>query len=241
MKTDILGVGFDVVTMDAAVDRALAFLEESRASAIFTPNPEMVMEARKNPEFKQILNAADLVIPDGIGVVYASKFNKTKLPERVAGYDLLQNIFGKIENTERSVYFFGGAPGVADLAKLKMVEKFPNLKIVGTADGYFDADKEKLIITDIINKKPDILLVGLGFPKQEMWITRHKDDLPARLLVGVGGSFDGMSGKVRRAPDLFIKLGLEWFYRLIKEPKRFKRQLQLPLFMLIVLKEKIFG
>jgi len=241
MKTIILNVSFDGITMDGAVDRALSFLRGDKPRTVFTPNPEMIMEARKNPDFMNVLNNADMVVPDGIGVVYASKFNEIKISERVAGYDLLQNIFGRIKDDGTRVYFFGGAPGVAEEAKRRMEIKHSGLKIVGTADGYFDEKTEQMIIADIINKKPDILLVGLGFPKQEFWIGRHKNDLPPRLLIGVGGSFDGMSGRVKRAPDIFCRLGLEWFYRLMKEPKRFRRQLKLPLFMLIVIKEKIFN
>jgi len=240
-KTAVLGVNFDVVTMDGAVEKALSFLREDKPHTIFTPNPEIVLEARKNKAFKDILNSADLLIPDGIGVVYASRLNKVKIRQRVPGYDLLLNIFNEIRNTGETVYFFGGAPGVAELAKLKMEERFPGLKIVGASDGYFDAEKERFIINDIITKKPDILLAGLGFPKQETWIHEHKGVLPAKILIGVGGTLDGYSGKFRRSPVIWQKLGLEWFHRLIRDPKRFKRQLKLPLFVLIVLKEKIFG
>lgn len=113
------------------------------------------------------------------------------------------------------------------------------LKIIGVFDGYFDEEKEKLIFEDIKNKKPDILLVGLGAPKQEKWIYSHKNELPVKICVGVGGSFDGMSGKVKRAPEFFIKFGLEWFYRLLRQPSRFFRMIKLPLFLLAVLKEKL--
>ena len=237
----ILGVKFNNVSHVEAVGLLECFLEEDKCHTVFTPNPEIVMAARKDPEFMKILNEADLVVPGGIGVVIASKFSKDKLKERVAGYDLVQGIFSKIKNQNCTVYFFGGAPGVALDAKQKMEKVHRGIKISGVSDGYFDEEKEKLIIADIKDKKPDILLVGLGAPKQEKWIYKYKDELPVKICIGVGGSFDGMSGKVKRAPNIFIKLGLEWFYRLLRQPTRFFRMLKLPLFLLVVIKEKLFG
>lgn len=237
----ILGVKFNNITHIEAVGLVECFLDENKCHTVFTPNPEIVMAARKDSDFMKILNEADLVVPDGIGVVIASKFTKEKLKERVAGYDLVQGVFEKIKNKRYTVYFFGGAPGVVEEAKAKMEALHKGIKIVGVHDGYFDANQEKLIIEDIKNKKPDILLVGLGAPKQEKWIYEHKDELPVKVCIGVGGSFDGMSGKVKRAPKIFIKLGLEWFYRLLRQPSRFFRMLKLPLFLLVVIKEKLFG
>ena len=237
----ILGVKFNNITHIEAVGLVECFLDENKCHTVFTPNPEIVMAARKDSDFMKILNEADLVVPDGIGVVIASKFTKEKLKERVAGYDLVQGVFEKIKNKRYTVYFFGGAPGVAEEAKAKMEALHKGIKIVGVHDGYFDANQEKLIIEDIKNKKPDILLVGLGAPKQEKWIYEHKYELPVKVCIGVGGSFDGMSGKVKRAPKIFIKLGLEWFYRLLRQPSRFFRMLKLPLFLLVVIKEKLFG
>lgn len=238
---DVLGVKFHNVTREEALERLKLFLQEPVAHCVFTPNPEIVMSARKNSYFMKILNSASLLVPDGIGVVIASKFGKSKLKERVAGYDLIQALFEYIKDKDFTVYFFGGSPGVAEEAKEKMEFKYSGIRIIGVSDGYFDGNKERLIIDDILEKKPDILLVGLGAPKQETWIFENMHKLPSKILIGVGGSFDGMSGKVKRAPDIFIKLGLEWFYRLIKQPSRFFRMLRLPLFMLIVFKEKLFG
>ncbi len=233
---NVLGVNFNNVTHDEAVYMLLSFLREKKNHAVYTPNPEIVMEAAKDKTFMDILNKGDLVVPDGIGVVIASKFVKNRLKERVAGFDLVQGLFDKIKNSGHTVYFFGGAPGVAEEAKKKMEKKHKGIKIIGVSDGYFDEKKERLIIDDIKNKKPDVLLVGLGAPKQEKWIFEHFNDLPVKICVGVGGSFDGMSGRVKRAPDVFIKLGLEWFYRLLKQPSRFFRMLKLPLFILAVIK-----
>jgi N-acetylglucosaminyldiphosphoundecaprenol N-acetyl-beta-D-mannosaminyltransferase len=235
LKTQILGVKIDAVSFDEAKRTVLSFLEEDRPHTVFTPNPEMVMLAGRDAAFLSILNNADLVVPDGIGVVLASKRNKVKIKERVAGYDLIQAVFDGIKTSGKTVYFLGAAPGVAEKAAENMRRAYPGLQIIGVADGYFDAEKEILLLEEIRKKKPDILLVGMSMAKQEKWIDRHKNELPAKVLVGVGGSFDGMSGTVKRAPALFCKLGLEWFYRLVKQPARIKRQIYLPLFVLKVL------
>ncbi len=237
----ILGVKFNNVTYEEAIDILLSFLRENKCHCVFTPNPEIVMEARKDLEFMRILNDAELVVPDGIGVVIASRFSKEKLKERVAGFDLVQGLFDRIKDKDYSVYFWGGAPRVAMEAKFNMEKKYSGLKIIGVNDGYFDANKEKLIIDDIKNKKPDVLLVGLGAPKQEKLIARYKNQLPVKVCIGVGGSFDVMSGRVKRAPKIFMRFGLEWLYRLLCQPSRFFRMLKLPMFLLAVLKKKFFG
>lgn len=240
-KCRILGVGINNITRAAAKNTVLSWLDGNEKKIIFTPNPEFIMAAQKDREFMDILNKSDLNIPDGIGVVIASKFTNCRLPERVAGYDLLQEIFSEIKNTEKTVYFLGGAPYIALRAKAAMEEKHKNLKISGVHDGYFDANEEKLIIEQIKELKPDLLLVGIGFPKQEKWIYSHISELPVKAAIGVGGSFDGMCGNVKRAPDIFIKLGLEWFYRLLKQPSRIGRMMQLPLFMIKVIFAKLNG
>lgn len=238
MKVNILGVLFDCVTMAEATQKILSLLDQEEKYLIVTANPEIVMEAQKSSAFCNTINRGDLVVADGIGVVIGSKIIKKPLPERVAGYDLIQNVFNVIKDTNKTVYFFGASPQVAELAAKKMMEKYPGLKIVGTHDGYFDEEEEKVIIEEINRLKPDLLLVGLGAPKQEKWWINNKEQLDVKVCVGVGGSFDGFSGKLKRAPKIFIKLGLEWFYRLIKQPTRFKRMLRLPLFLLLVLRKR---
>ena len=237
-KTHILDVPFDVVTIEDAIEKVRGFLQDEGQHIICTPNPEIVMQAQEDAVLMNILKAADLVIPDGIGVVWASRYSEAKLPERVAGYDLTQRIFQEIENTDYTVYFFGGAPGVSLAAAKKMQEKYPHLKIVGGHNGYFDEKEEKKILYDIKKLSPSILLVGLGAPKQEKWIYDNIRLTTAKVAIGIGGSFDVMSGKTKRAPKIFCKLGLEWFYRLLKQPSRFMRMLRLPQFALIVLKKK---
>lgn len=240
MKTDILGVSVDVLNMEEAKRRVTEFVGEGRAHSVFTPNPEFVMAARKDTEFRDILNQGDLVIPDGIGLVYASRLNDIKLEDRVPGYDLIQELFAEYQNGGATFFFWGAAPGVTELAKRQMEEQYPGLQILGTADGYFTNEQEKLIINEINEKQPDILLFGSNFIKQEKWISTHLD-LPVKVIIGCGGSFDVMSGKVKRAPESFRRLRLEWLYRLISQPSRIKRQIQLPLFMLTVIANHIKG
>lgn len=237
-RTQVLGVAFDVVTMEEAVGKAKGFLRAEGQHYICTPNPEIVMEAREDKELAEILKKADMVVPDGIGVVWASKYSGKCLPERVAGYDLTQRLMRALAGTGESFYFFGGAPGVAAAAARKMRKEHPGLKVAGVHNGYFDEKEEKKIIEDIKKRAPSILLVGLGAPKQEKWIAAHMRETGAKLCIGVGGSFDVMAGNVKRAPEVFRRLGLEWFYRLITQPTRWRRMLRLPLFVLAVLKEK---
>lgn len=237
-KIHVLDVPFDVVTLQQATEMAKGFLKEQKQHIICTPNPEIVMEAQKDEELMNILKAADLVIPDGIGIVWASKYSEKKLTERVAGYDFVQKLLKEIENTDYTVYFFGGAPGVSLAAAKKMQQKYPNLKIVGGHNGFFDEKEEKHILNDIKKLSPSILLVGLGAPKQEKWIYHNIRLTNVKIAIGVGGSFDVMSGKTKRAPAIFCKLGLEWFYRLITQPTRLGRMMRLPKFVLAVLKNK---
>lgn len=235
--TQILDVPFDALTMTEAVEKAKSFLHDGKQHYICTPNPEIVMEAQEDKELMTILREADLVVPDGIGVVWASRYSEIRLTERVAGYDLTQNLFRAVADTEETIYFFGGAPGVASTAARKMKSKYPGLKIVGGHNGYFDEAEEKKIIADIKRLSPSILLVGLGAPKQEKWIVHHLEEVGVKVAIGIGGSFDVMAGNVKRAPKIFQKLGLEWFYRLISQPTRWKRMMRLPKFALTVLKK----
>lgn len=235
--TQILDVPFDALTMTEAVEKAKSFLHDEKQHYICTPNPEIVMEAQTDKELMTILREADLVVPDGIGVVWASRYSEIRLTERVAGYDLTQNLFQAVAGTEESIYFFGGAPGVASTAARKMKNKYPGLNIVGGHNGYFDEAEEKKIIADIKRLSPSILLVGLGAPKQEKWIVHHLEEVGVKVAIGIGGSFDVMAGNVKRAPKIFQKLGLEWFYRLISQPTRWKRMMRLPKFAITVLKK----
>ncbi|MCD8090504.1 MAG: WecB/TagA/CpsF family glycosyltransferase [Clostridiales bacterium] len=238
----IMGVPFNNISMTEAMGIILLNLKERKQTVIYTPNPEMVMAAQKDKKFMQVLNDADLLLPDGIGVVKASKFYHNPIKERVAGCDLIEEIFSRIKTSINTVYFLGGAEGVAEKAKQKMQRRYRGLGISGTHHGYFkDGSPEEKEILDEINRlNPEVLLVGLGFPRQEKWIAKHKNELNSIIIIGVGGSFDVLSGNVKRAPEFYRNHGLEWFYRLVTQPTRFKRMLVLPVFMIRAIGER-FG
>ncbi len=236
-KVNILGVNVDMVTISEATDKILGFLKEDRVHSVFTPNSEIIMEAYRNQDFVEILNSADMLTADGIGVVYASKYLKKPISERAAGYDVAKLLLQKISYTDHKLYLFGGKPGVGDMAKKKMQKEYPGLNIVGVRNGYFSEDEEDEIINEINSSGADLLFVCLGAPRQEKWIYKNKDKLKVRVAMGVGGSIDVFAGTVQRAPEIFCKTGLEWFYRLAKEPWRAKRMMDLPRFAMTVIKD----
>lgn len=234
----IFGVRFDNVTADEAKRRFIAMMDGGGLKTIYTPNTEIIMKAQDDPTFKQVLNEGDLVIPDGIGVVLASKIHHLGLSERVPGIELMGLMLEFCNRAGKSIYLFGGAPGIADKAAEKILSTYPNLKIVGIRDGYFKEEDVWSILDDINEKKPDVLFVALGAPKQEKWIHQHKKTLNAKVAMGVGGALDVWSGTVKRAPVFYQKLGLEWFYRLLKQPSRIGRMMSLPKFMIKVILTK---
>lgn len=237
---NVLGVPVDKITMDNAVKNIRRYIQEEGVHTVFTPNPEIIMIADENPKFKHILKNANMVVPDGIGVVIASKIQKgERLPERVAGYDLVQNTMKEAAKEGYKYYFFGSKPGVAEMAATKMREKHSGIQIVGCHDGYFKEGDIPAIIEDINASGANILLVAIGAPKQELWIDTYKNQLTnVKVAIGVGGSLDGMAEIVKRAPVAFQKMGLEWFYRLISQPTRAKRMLVLPKFIFKVWKQR---
>lgn len=229
MRTDVLGVAFDNVTLDEAVDRALALLEEEGPHLVVTPNPEIVQRAEKDPEFAEILSKAHLVLPDGVGVIYAAKILGRPLRARVPGIDFASALLGRVAGTGKRLFLLGAAPGVAELAAVNLRAAYPGLVVCGTHDGYF---KEDGPVADAIREaRADLVFVCLGAPKQEKWIAANGAAAGARLYVGLGGSLDVFAGKVERAPESFQKLGLEWLYRLVKQPSRIGRMAKLPLFL----------
>ncbi len=229
MRVDVLGVAFDNVTLDEAVERALALLEQDGPHMAATPNPEIVQCARKDKELAQILAGADLVIPDGIGIIHAAKILGTPLKGRVPGIDFAAALMGRMAETGKRLFLLGAAPGVAEQAAANLQAQHPGLVVCGAHDGYFKEDGP--VIQKIRAARADVVFVCLGFPKQEKWIAAHGAETGARLLIGLGGSLDVFAGRVERAPESFQKLGLEWFYRLAKQPSRIGRMAKLPLFL----------
>jgi len=236
---EILGVKIDKVTMEEALQQLKSFLQEDRVHTIFTPNSEIMMAAQRDEYLKGILNSADLLVADGAGVVLASRILKVNLPEKVAGFDLVKNSFSMDVNKKIKYFLFGSKPGVAEAAKEKILNNYKNVEVVGCHHGYFSPEDEDGIIDMINQSGADILLVALGAPKQEKWIYENKGKLKVKVCIGVGGSLDVISGKVKLAPEFFRRNGLEWLYRLYKEPRRFKRMLDLPRFILRVIWKRL--
>ncbi len=239
MKTDVLGVRYDNVTMEEALERAGQILLSEGASYCVTPNAEIAYEALRDEKLCDVLNEAALVLPDGAGVVLGAKILKTPLKQKVAGIEFAQNLLGILEETGKTLYLFGGKPGIAELAAEKILEKHPKLCICGMADGYFKDEGEA--VRRINEARPDVLFVCLGAPKQEFFMHEHCEELQVRLMIGLGGTLDGIAGTVKRAPRWMIKLQLEWLYRLIKEPRRIGRMMRLPKFVFAAWKKRMKG
>lgn len=229
----ILGYGVDSFTFDEAVEYAY-----SHHGQIVTINPEMISEARNNKDFSEIVEHADLVVPDGIGVEIGLKILGHKV-RRIPGIELGRALIVKFSDENKTVAFVGAKPEVVESAVKMLRTDIQNLNVVYFHDGYFkDAN---IIMDSLYQAKPDLVLVALGSPKQEFFIAEMKTRLPNSTFIGLGGSFDVWAGHVERAPEIYQNLGLEWLYRTIKEPKRFKRIFPtLPLFILSVLKERLF-
>lgn len=236
MKESVLGIQVNTENYDQLIDLVFENIEKKEKSLIVAINPEKVIKAKENPALKKLLNEAEFQIPDGIGIILASKIQKGQITERVTGVDMMMRLCEESAKRQKPIFLYGGKPGIADKAAEKLSQLYPNIQIAGTQDGY-EKDNEK-VKQKINEAKPDILFVAMGSPKQENWINANRDQLHPTIYQGVGGSFDVLAGTVKRAPEAFQKVGMEWFYRLMKEPKRIKRQIALPLFLLEVARSK---
>ncbi len=252
-RPTVMNIPFNSITLKRATKLAISIAGGKKAFQVTTPNPEFLLEAKVNPKFLGILKKSTLNIPDGIGILWASKYkkisrNKPKhlkvinwigslltllikpesikevLPERVTGTDLMQEICKASVEKKLKIFLLGAKEGVASKTKIILEKKYKNLKIVGAHSGSPQESEDKKI-TQIINQaKPDILFVAYGAPKQEIWIDRNLNKLKTvKLAIGIGGAFDFITGNRKRAPQLMQKIGLEWLFRLIQEPKRAKR------------------
>ena len=208
-RVNILGVAVDAVTMPEAVAAVEYYMDARAGVTVATANAEMIMRATKDAALRDVLAAAALVVPDGAGTVWAARHLGHAMPERVAGYDLVQELLRRAPAAHRRVYFFGSAPGVAEKAKAKAEQLYPGIEIVGVRDGFFSADMNDAIISDIRTARPDLLLVALGVPKQEKWIHEHLAALGVPVAIGVGGTLDVMAGVMKRAPRWMQKAKLE--------------------------------
>lgn len=235
MKEMILGVKVDTDNYDELINKLFKRIDKKEKSLVVAINPEKLMKAKEDQALKDLLNRAEFQIPDGIGVILASKLNKGNIKSRVTGIDMMDRIVREAARTGKSIFLYGAKPGVAESAAEALKFTYASLQIAGIQDGY-EKDNEK-VIQKINEAKPDILFVAMGSPRQEEWIEANRDKLHPSLYQGVGGSFDVLAGNVKRAPGFFQKTGLEWFYRLAKEPTRLKRQLVLPKFLMETLKK----
>ena len=228
------GIPLDILTADEAAKRMEQLLSEDGCSVVVTPNCEILYAAEKNAELKEALIRADLAVPDGIGVVKAAKMAGTPLKERLAGIDVCFDTLKTCAAKGFSVYLRGGKPGVAEKAAENLKEQVPGLAIAGTSDGYFSEAEETRIVQSINDSGAAFLVAGLGSPKQERFMVRNAAGLKTRACIGVGGSLDVWSGEAKRAPERMTRSGLEWLYRLIKQPSRIKRIVKIPAYLLLV-------
>lgn len=234
---DVRGVRFNDISPDEALSEALSFIKtggrgDGSSAIIHTPNAEIVQLCVEKPEFYEVINGAELIVPDGSGVILAAKILKRPLKKgKVAGIELCERLIERSGAEGFSVYLLGGKPGVAQTASERLHEKYPDCRIVGTHDGYFGEDSAS-VIAEINASGADFLAVCLGVPKQELWMREHRAELKVALMGGFGGSLDIFAGNSKRAPRIFIKLGCEWLYRLLKEPRRIGRMMKLPKFIL---------
>ena len=243
-KITIRGIDFHNVTMEEAVLIAGRSLTEGHQTVVYTPNAEIAQLAAEDPEFRSVLCRADILLPDGAGIILASEIMKTPLKEKVAGVDFGEHMLDFAAKNGYSVFFLGGKPGVAELAAQKKTAQYPHLSVVGTQDGYYTKEgiENDAVLQKINASGAQILFVCLGAPLQEKWIDRNKSRLhSAKLIMGLGGTLDIFAGTARRAPKFFIRMRLEWFYRLLKEPQRIGRTMQLPKYILGACREKFFS
>lgn len=236
MRINVLGVGFDNITMDQAVAEGRRLLRSEGAHYVVTPNPEIVETCREDREAMEAVNAADLVIADGVGVVYGAKILGTPLKGRLPGIEFAQHMMERMAQEGGKLFLLGAKPGVAEQAAQRLQSQYPGLRIVGTHDGYFQEDGP--VVETIRASGADAVFVCLGAPKQEKWMHKNGQATGAHLLVGLGGCLDVFSGAVERSPEIFQRLGLEWFHRLLKNPSRIGRMMKLPLFLIHVAGEK---
>ncbi|WP_188454976.1 WecB/TagA/CpsF family glycosyltransferase [Virgibacillus oceani] len=212
-------------------------LNRQQKCFVVTANPEIVMRAREDKSYKEAIQSADYVVPDGAGILKAAKYKKTPLQERIPGYDLMLDLLKFADVQGLSCYFLGGKDYVNEKVILEVEKQFPGVKIAGHHHGYSDMDDAK-IVEDVQKAEPDLVFVALGLPRQENWIAKHYHRFSKGLFIGIGGSFDVLAGEMKRAPQAWINLNLEWLYRLLKQPFRFKRILKVFEFMARVILKK---
>lgn len=234
-KVNILGFDFLNSSFNDFMDKIKDRINQRQNTFVVTANPEIVVAALNDNQYAETIKKAEYLVPDGVGIVMGANILGSDMSERITGYDVLLDLLTWGNKNHKSAYFLGAKPEViADLKNI-IPQKYPDLSIAGYHDGYFNDSDE--IAAEIVQNKPDMVFVALGFPKQEYFIEKYRHQNNG-LWIGLGGSFDVLSGHVQRAPQFWINHRIEWLYRLIKEPTRFKRMLALPKFIRLVKKQK---
>lgn len=235
-RVQLMDVTITPMTMQETVARIEEFIHSRQPHIVVTSDASAIVKAQEDEELHRIINTADLVTPDGIGVIWGARLLDLPIYERVPGVDLVAELCRVAAQRGYRIFLLGAAPGIAERAASNLQARYPGLTVAGTHHGYFSAEEEPRIVEMIRAAQPDILFVALGIPKQEKWIRRHIATLQVPVCIGVGGSFDVYSGRLKRAPLWVQRIGMEWFYRALIEPKRFIRLLILPKFMWMTLR-----
>ncbi len=236
-KVDVLGIEFDHTTKKETIHTLEKRIMENKKTFIVTANPEIVMHAQRDPHYKKTLQSADYIIPDGIGVIMGAKLLKNPLPERIPGFDLMKDLLHLANKESLRVFFLGAREEVLNKAIDNVKRDYPGIQVAGCHHGFFE-ENDLEVVSMVKESSPDMVFVALGFPRQERWIHNNYHLFQKGIFMGVGGSFDVLSGTIKRAPELWRKLNIEWLYRLIKQPQRWKRMAFLPLFILKILRTR---
>ncbi|MBU8905970.1 WecB/TagA/CpsF family glycosyltransferase [Desertibacillus haloalkaliphilus] len=239
-KVSILGVDFINTTMNEMIARLGDHLEKEEKAFVVTANPEIVLAAHNDQDYQKLLAKANYITADGIGVVKAAQLLGQPLPERVTGFDMFMALLQLANEKSYKLYLLGAKPEVLEKTKQAVESQFPNVTIVGSHHGFFEWD-EPTIENEIKETEPDLVFVALGFPRQEKWISERISSFNKGIFIGIGGSFDVLAGEVNRAPEIWQKLNVEWLYRLIQQPSRWKRMMALPIFAGKVIGQKVKG
>ncbi len=234
MSLEILGCRLDPIDADEATERILGFMRERTGAQIVTLGTEMVVYAQRDEAFRRIVNACALSLCDTVGLLLVARRRGAQLAERVTGVELIEHLARRAAGEELSVYLLGGAEGAAADAAAVLEARFPGLRIAGVRNGYFAPEESAQIAAEIRASGAALLLAGLGSPRQERWLAEFLAATGAGAGIGVGGSFDVIGGRAERAPVIWRRLGVEWLYRLVKEPQRWRRQLALPYFVWLI-------
>ena len=224
--------------MENLLEELTGCIREKRMVWVSTVNPEIVLAAQTDAQLRTTIQSADFVLPDGIALLWAGRTLGAPITERITGIDLGEKLIESAAENGYGVYFLGGAPDVAEKASRRFKERYPTLRVSGTQHGYFTSGEEVQVVERVRQASPDILFVGMGYPLQERFLSQNVSALRIPLSLTVGGAMDVWSGNLRRAPDVFIRLGMEWIFRLLQQPRRIRRQLKLLQFIFLVIRRK---